>query len=372
MPRNAFLPEGSVLLVTEPVNPGGLAIYTSSLMQGLSEAAIPHLLLTSTRPGYQLLPKKEFDYVKISPSLFWSVWRPFAFRRLVAWARDTEPLLVHGLSAITAPLCAHLAQALQVPYTVTVHHFQRRGSLRADKHCQGIIAVSEPLRENIVNEAGISKELVRVIPAGIRIPVEPRTVPAQNAAGQSAPVPLISTFGKLIPRKDIRTFLRMARLVVDRLGRECSFIVSGEGPEESALRKFAHELQLDKQVTFCHGSAEHAQLLRDTDVYVQCSKAEGFGSMVLQAMAHGVPVVATSTGGMLSLIKDGETGYLVPAGDAEALAAKTLELLAEPERAGRVGLAAQQAARESYSLEAMMTGTLELYAEAVVTSAITK
>jgi glycosyltransferase involved in cell wall biosynthesis len=168
-----------------------------------------------------------------------------------------------------------------------------------------------------------------------------------------------------VPRKDFRTFLNAARLIVDKLGPECSFVISGEGPEEPALRKQARELKIDKQVTFCHGHASHAPLLHDTDVYVQCSRAEGFGTMVLQAMSCGVPVVATSTGGILSLLKDGETGFLIPVGDEAALAARILMLLRDRELAGRVGEAARQIALANFSLDNMMAGILDMYAEAL-------
>lgn len=368
-PAQTALPDGSILLVSEPINPSGLGVYARSITEGLSEAGIPHPLLTSAPPVTSLLAPAELEHVKVFSGLFWSVWRPFIFRKLVAWAREHEPLLIHGLSAVTAPVCSRLAQALEIPFVVTVHHFQSRGGLRAEKFCHGVIAVSEPLRENVVNDAQVHKDLVRVIPAGIRVPVELRARPME--AGKAS-VPLVSSFGKLIPRKDFRTFLKAARLVLDRLGRDCSFIISGEGPEESALRKLARELNIDKQVTFCHGSAAHHDLLQDTDVYVQCSRAEGFGTMILQAMAHGVPVVATSTGGILSLIKHGETGFLFPIGDAEALAARIVGLLNDPATCSQLGTAARQMALNNYDLSRMMDSTLELYAEAVAVRATTK
>jgi glycosyltransferase involved in cell wall biosynthesis len=128
-------------------------------------------------------------------------------------------------------------------------------------------------------------------------------------------------------------------------------------------------LKIDKYVTFCHGSAAHEKLLHDTDVYVQCSRAEGFGTMVLQAMAHGVPVVATSTGGILSLIRDGETGFLVPIGDAEAVATRVINLLSDQDLSHRVGDAARNVALGQFSHANMMKSTLELYADAITVSA---
>jgi len=362
---NDFSRKPNVLLVAEPIQPGGIAIYVRSILEGLDHAGIEHPLLTSVNPSYGLLPEKESASVQVVHGLFWSFFRPFIFRKLVAWARRHEITIIHGLSAVTAPVCWRLARALNVPYIITVHHFQKAGTLRMEKHCRGFIAVSESIRENLVNDAGLAKEDIRLIPAGIRIPAELVARPATYQAGSSSSIPLISSFGKLVPRKDHATFLRAAKLIVDRLGTDCSFVISGEGPEETRLRKLARDLKIDKQVTFCHGNVAHAELLRDTDVYVQCSQNEGFGTMVLQAMAHGVPVAATSTGGLLSLIKDGETGFLVPVGDHEALAARVLTLLSDHELSHRFGEAARKIAMNEYNLDDMMKNTVDFYVDAL-------
>ena len=382
------LSEKTILLLSEPIGPGGIALYAASVMEGLTKAGLHHPLLTPSTPVPGVLPDAELPNIQVVGGLFWSHLRPFVFRRLAQWAQEQETVLIHGLSAITAPVCARFAHAWGIPYVVTVHHYQKRGALRRDKHCGGYIAVSESLRENLVNAAHVPKEMIRLIPAGARVPHR-KTV--QSAGGLSraereeereestaksrahsslltplsSPLPLVSAIGKLIPRKDFPTFLKAARLIVDQLGPDCSFVLAGDGPEESALRAQARKLGIEKQVTFCHGSAAHDALLRDTDVYVQCSQAEGFGTMVLQAMAHGVPVVATSTGGLLALVRDGETGFLVPVGDHAALAARVLHLLTHPELRRSLGEAARQTALTDFSLETMMARILELYADAL-------
>jgi len=364
------LAEKTVLLVSEPIGPGGIAFYAAAIMEGLSKAGLEHPLLTPAAPVPGVLPDSELPNVQVASGLFWSSVRPFVFRRLAHWAHQQEAALIHGLSAITCPTCARLAHALDIPYVLTVHHYQKRGALHLDKRCGGCIAVSESLRENLVNDARVPKELVRLIPAGARAPAVPRQVQESTAPGGVASVPLVCSIGKLIPRKDFATFLQAARLIVDQLGPNCSFVIAGDGPEESALRRLARTLLIDKQVTFCHGGAAHDALLRDTDVYVQCSRAEGFGTLVLQAMAHGVPVVATSTGGLIPLVRDGETGFLVPVGDHAALAARVLNLLHNAELRRRLGEAALQTALTDFNLESMMARTLELYA-AVLSAAQT-
>ena len=355
--------EGSILLVAEPLNPGGIAVYTRSILSGLRQAGIPHQLITSARPSEGALSPEEQSGIEVVNGLFWSVWRPFIFKKLVAWAREQEPVIIHGLSALTTPICGQLSKALGIPFVITVHHFQKPGGLRSEEGCHAFIAVSESLRENLVNDARIPRELVRLIPAGIRVPKELAARPAEYNRGQS--IPLISSFGKFIQRKDYPTFLRAARLVIDRLGPQNSFVILGEGPDESALRKLTRELKIDKQVTFCDTTGAVDSVFRDTDVYVQCSKQEGFGTMVLQAMAHGVPVVTTAAGGILSLVKDGETGFIVPIGDHEALATRICNLLTDHQLATRMGESARQMAAENYDLDAMMSTTLALYSEAV-------
>ncbi len=356
--------QNAVLLISEPVVPGGIGIYTANLLRGLTLAGIEHPTISNRKPVGGILPEDDANQVEVLDSLFRPLWWPLIRSRLEGWAREREAGLIHGMSAVTAPLCAKLAARLKIPYIVTVHHYQKKGAIPPDPWLKAVVTVSDALREHLVNDAGLSKELVRLIPAGIDVPRELPARPVEYAQDAESSIPLVSCFSKLVPRKDCACFLRAIRRVLDTLGHECSFVLAGDGPEEPALRKLVKELQIERNVTFCHGAIRYDELLRDTDVYVQCSKVEGFGTMVLQAMAHGVPVVATATGGLLSLVQDSETGYLVPVGDSEALAARIVNLLNDAELSHRFGEAGRQMALTQYTLERMMEKTLEIYTEA--------
>jgi glycosyltransferase involved in cell wall biosynthesis len=360
---NTGVEMGSVLLVLEPVVPGGIGVYTSNIMNGLSSAGILHPAVSSQRPMAGLLPPVEAGKIEILETLFGSLWWPLIRSRLAEWAEEQETALIHGLSAVTQPVCARLAARLRVPYVITVHHYQKRGAIVIDPWLKAVVTVSESLREHLVNDAQVPKELVRLIPAGIEVPEELSSRPVEYMTGDENSVPLVSAFGKLVERKDFSCYLHAIRRVLDTLGRECSFVLAGDGPEEPKLRKLAKELEIDKQLTFCHGSVRYDELLRDTDVYVQCSKSEGFGTMVLQAMAHGVPVVATATGGFLSLVTDSENGYLVPVGDHEALAARIVNLLTDAQLAQSFGEAGRLVATTNFKMDRMLERTLALYAE---------
>lgn len=352
--------KASIILVAEPLRPSGSTVYARLLMRGLLGAGLSPRLAAPEPPPPGLFGKEEESALELFPGMMGGLMRPFVMRRLVRWARERRPSLIHGLSAFTAPVCQKLAHSLDLPYILSVHHYQVSGALRVDGRCKGVLACSESIRENLVNDAHIPKELVRVVNIGIEPPARPAA-----PAGDKDRLPLVATFAKLTPRKDIATFLRAARQVLDVLGGACQFLVVGEGPEEPSLRALMRELKLEKQVTFAHPSVPHEQILGDADVYVQTSKAEGFGISVLEAMSWGLPVVATSVGGLITLVRDGQTGFLVPVENPGSVAGKILDLLADSGLRARMGESGRNVVTEQYSLQQMIGDTLQLYAEAM-------
>ena len=104
-----------------------------------------------------------------------------------------------------------------------------------------------------------------------------------------------------------------------------------------------------------------ADLLALSDVCVLSSSAEGFSNAILEYMAAARPVVATDAGGAREAVQDGATGYLVPVGDDEAMAARIVALLRAPEQARLMGTCGQQRVRQEFSCEAQLERTHNLY-----------
>lgn len=357
MPANAET-KPKVILIGESMRPSGTTGYARNLLLGLPPAGYDVKLATPEAPPAGLLEKEARARVDPFPGLMGSFSRPFVYRRFLRWAAEREAGLIHGLSAFTAPVCQRLAQELNLPWVLSVHHYQERSTLRVDERCRRVMTCSQALRENLVNDARIPKELIRIVPLGVPVPEHPKI--ARRDEGRD---PVVGTFAKLTPRKDLATFLQAAKEIVKvRLGA-CQFLVVGDGPEESRLRKLARQLELVKNVTFSHASVPHHQVLADMDVYVQTSRQEGFGTSALEAMAWGVPVVATSVGGLIGLVKDGETGFLVPVGDPVALAGRIFDLLNNAELRAKMGAAAYERAAAEFSLPRMIAGIVSVYTE---------
>jgi glycosyltransferase involved in cell wall biosynthesis len=181
---------------------------------------------------------------------------------------------------------------------------------------------------------------VRVIPSGVDLPAQ---------VGAEADPPEVLYAGRLSAEKGV---LELAE-ATDGL----NLVVAGDGP-------------LRGRVAGAQGFVPHAELERlyARAAVVACpSRREGFGVACLEAMAHGRPVVATSVGGLLDLVVDGETGIVVPPRDPTALRSALERLLGDPELRRRLGLAGRERARTLFSWDHVTDATLAAYAEAVGT-----
>jgi glycosyltransferase involved in cell wall biosynthesis len=350
-------------------------------MAGLSRARIHHPMLTPAVPGWGLLSKEEMRYVQAAEGLNWLSWRPFVYRKILDWSLEQEPALLHGISEHAAHVTASLAESLKLPYLLTVHQYLEGNSLRITQRCRAVIAVSEPLREHLVNDVRIPRERVRVVAPGVSdVPTssfpgilsgaivsadEPNA--SMDTGVPIADIPkdarLVVSVGDFNKTSDYATFMEATRHIIDRQGDTCSIVVCGEGPQEASLRKFCRELHLDRRVTFCHGHTEIERLMSEADVYVQTTRREGFAVRALQAMAQGVPVVAAANGAVLELIEDGLTGYIVPPANHERLGERILALLSDDALRDKIGSAACASAKQHYSVETMMDATLDIYHE---------
>lgn len=347
----------NVLLVVESLRPSGATRYATVLFRGLSDAGFTVFLAAPGREGLDRFSKEERKRIEVFPGMLGGFIRPFGFRRLVAWARERAPSVIHGLSAFTSQACQKLSKSLDRPHVLSVNHYQERGGLRVGDRCMKILASSESIRENLVNTVGVAKELVKIVALGIPLPE--LSPPATDKEDRH---PLVVTLSSLTPRTNIETFLRAARKVLDVRCGACQFLIVGEGPEEPALRKLTRELKLEKHVTFSNPGVPLDQVLQDADVYVKVPKQQGFCMSVLEAMSFGLPVVASSVGGLIPLVSDGQTGFLVPVGDHDATAKRILDVLQDEHLREKLGKAARETVENSFAYPSMVDRTAMIYA----------
>jgi glycosyltransferase involved in cell wall biosynthesis len=160
--------------------------------------------------------------------------------------------------------------------------------------------------------------------------------------------------------KDHPTFLRAARRVRGRV-TDAAFVVAGEGNLREEYRALASELGVGDDVFFTGRCESVGDLLSVSDVCVLSSTAEGFSNSILEYMAAGRPAVVTDVGGAREAIEDGRNGYVVAAGDDEAMAARVASLLEDADGARRMGEDGRRRVEEKFSCEAQLARTEALY-----------
>jgi glycosyltransferase involved in cell wall biosynthesis len=220
-------------------------------------------------------------------------------------------------------------------------------------HC--VVANSQAARDVVVAE-GLSSERVLVIPNGVDTDVF--GIRRQPRAART-----IITVANLRAEKRHDVLLQAAHQLVTA-GRDLQFQLVGDGPLRGVLERQAAAWGLSERVAFLGHRDDVPALLAAADVYVLSSDSEALPNGVLEAMAAGLPVVASAVGGLLNLVADCSTGLLVPPGDPRALAHAIDSLVSDEQRAWRIGHAAQQEVRATYSFDAMVRGFEALYERA--------
>ncbi len=267
----------------------------------------------------------------------------------------TEALLAGPRSAEVPPVVVSRRVAIPIgrsPLSRRKYDHRRVRRIICSSH-----AIERVLRPDIARP-----ERLTVIHDGIDVARFTEAVPdgrLRRLLGTSEATPLIGTVGALEPLKDQATFVRMARGVI-AAGFDARFVIIGEGPLRSELERMIDAEQLSDRVSLVGFRDDVPEILPELDVFVMTSRSEGLGTSILDAMAAGVPVVATWAGGIPEIVEDGVAGLLANVGHDAGLAAAVCRLLSEPElrirlvESARVGLA-------RFSTSAMATATMEVY-----------
>ncbi|MGO9098764.1 MAG: glycosyltransferase [Mycobacterium sp.] len=285
-----------------------------------------------------------------------------ALIELVMMMRRTRPdvVVVQGYNAETLGRIA--ARIAGVKHTINwVHNASglvQRGTVRRTvdraltRWTSAYFGVAEAQRPYLVDELGHPDDKIRVIYNGVDLAQfrtsTDRGVLAEFGFAENDPV--VGIVAVLRPEKDHVSLLRAARTVVDEL-TNARFLIIGDGPTRPQLEALCTELGITANVHFAGSRDDVARLLPAIDVFALTSTSECFPISVLEAMACARPAVCSAVGGIPEVIKDGETGYLVPPKNPLQLAARLVRLLRDPQTARRMGSAARARVEAEFDLD---------------------
>jgi glycosyltransferase involved in cell wall biosynthesis len=277
----------------------------------------------------------------------------------VIHTHNTGPFFHGALGASLAGVRTHIHTDHARPFPdrlrwMVAEHFLSHLAYR-------VVGVSDHTTANLVRYERIPREKLVTIPNGIEL-APARRSPVEVRASLRIPdgAPVVGTAGRLTGQKGLEFLIQAATLLRPRYP-DLRVLLVGDGDQRGALEEQARAAGLDDRVHFLGIRMDIPDLLGVFDIYALPSRWEGLPMAVLEAMAAGLPVVASDVGGVPTAIRDGMEGFLVPPGEPAALAGALAKLLSDPDLRARMGTASLRRYEHNFTLEEMTRRYEALY-----------
>ena len=292
--------------------------------------------------------------------------RPGTLTALLAfarWCRRERIAVVHTCDLYANIFGLPAAALARVPVRIgsrrELNPDKTPGQIRLQRQayrCATKVVANSAAAQAILEREGLGTGSIAVIPNG----VDAAAYPERSAESRQRPVRSVITVANLRPEKSHETLIAAAGLLRADFP-DVQFQIVGAGPRRAELEAMVRATQLERAITFLGHREDVGRLLTQADVFVLPSRSEAFPNAAIEAMAAGLPVVASAAGGLLDLIEDGSTGRLVQPGDPDALAAALRALFTNRQAAAQLGAAARAHVGQRYSFERMVTAFEDLY-----------
>ena len=361
---------------------GGSGVVATELVMALAEAGDEVHIISYALPSRLSFINSRLFYHEVTvpryPLFEYPPYSEALATTMVEVARHQNLDLMHVHYAVPNAVSAVLARQIlaprRLPVVTTLHGTDvtlvgidpsyrattRFGIVESD----AVTAVSRALRAATLEQLGLDKPIEVIYnfidaarfdpalfdPAGGRLGACRWAYPGEKL------VVHISNFRPLKRVLDVvEIFRRLRQQIPARL------LMVGDGPDRALAERYCRDHDICDAITFIGTIPMVEETLVGADLFVLTSETESFGLAVLEAMACGVPVVATATGGLPEVVADGETGYLRPVGDVDALAAAALVILTDDDLARRFAAAGRRRAIAEFSQDKMVARYRSLY-----------
>jgi glycosyltransferase involved in cell wall biosynthesis len=307
------------------------------------------------------------------PGLNGPIWGRFFFH--LCWVIHRHRVdLMHVNSYVPGNYARLAAALMQVPIIIDHWHGFTRFNDKRRFICRVLgrftdlsIAVSQGVRDYLLEQVGLDPAKVRVVPNGVDIAAIDAARPGpgvRRELGLPEDLPVIGLVGRLDHwgKGHKELFTAMARI---RARHPVHALIVGGGRRAGEVQQLAESLGLAEAVHFLGPRRDVPDLLNAMDIFALPSYSEGVSLALLEAMAAGLPVIVSRVGGLPEVVTDGDNGLLIPPRDAGALAAALERLLTDPAWARELGAKARRHVRERFSLDRLGREINEIYGELV-------
>jgi glycosyltransferase involved in cell wall biosynthesis len=350
-----------IVFVMSSFEPGGTESQMIELIRRLDRRRWDVHVASMRRGGrwfdrvQQAAPCETFAVSSFRRAATLGRWRAFA-----RWCQDTQVAVVHAVDFPSNIFGLSAAAFARIPVRIGARRDINPGrtlaqlaAQRAAYACAHVVIANARAAADRLRIEGVPRRKIVIVPNGLDVSrFRPRAL--------APPLRRVITVANLRPEKGHDVLLEAARLVLARFP-DARFELVGDGPERARLVARADALGIAGAVSFLGHTDEVAGQLARADISALPSRTEAFPNAALEAMASGLPVVASAVGGLVELVDDRRTGLLTPAGDATALAGRLCELMADGALGGRLGRAARAAVEARFSFDRMTDGVERVY-----------
>ena len=360
-----------VLYLIWSLDLGGAEQVVVDLVKGLSKQDFKPIVCCLSEKGRNA-SLVEREGVKVFALHKRPKFDPFLISKLTRLIRNERIDLIHT-HLFTANLWGRIAAKLTgVPVVSSEHgmdHWRKRFHLALDSWLtpvnKRVIFVSDAVKRFYMNRNHSLNGKSKVIYNGINTlefqqSFDKETV--KESLGLLKTEQVIGTVGRLVPEKAHVDFMEAIQMLKEER-KDIMGLIIGEGELLDKLKKQAEKDHLQKHILFAGFRSDLPKVYQAMDVFVLCSLREGLPLTALEAMAAGVPVVATAVGGIPEVITDGRDGLLVPPSDSQALAKAISRILSDQELRESLVQNAKQKVHDYFSVEKMVYDHEKLYAE---------
>lgn len=333
-----------LILILQDLEFGGTQRYAINLLQHIDRTLFsPELWVL--RKGMDMLPLAHHTGVKI----IWfskSKWvTPFALYRFARHLARKRPLCVYSLTTVPNIWSTLFCRLFRIP--VTICSCRNMEPKRLERLLMPlathIICNAQAIKEKMVQFYGIDKKQISTIPNGVDTDFFRPSSPKKYLQ------PTLLFAGRLFEVKDPLTTLKAFQIVCKQI-QTVRLIITGNGPLEVQLKRWVFENGLGGSVEILPGSEDIKDYLQKSWVFIISSRMEGSPNSCIEAMACGLPVVATRVGGISELIEDKVNGRLVPAENYELLAESIIDILHDKKLRTKIGENARSSVKKNHAI----------------------
>lgn len=376
------MPPARILLVIPTLDRSGAEKQFTLLATGLPRDQFDVRVVALTRGGPYA---EDLERHGVPLTILGKRWKfdPFCLRKLSRLIRTWKPDVIHTWLFAANSYGRIVAGGTRQPPVIVsercVDTWKSGWQLKLDRwqipRTARLVGNSQSVADFYRGQQFPSNR-IRVVPNGIELP-EPASAlsPAERdrrraaLCGLPAGAKVMGFVGRLARQKRVIDLL-WTLVLLENVREDAYLVLVGDGPEREWLERFARDLNVENRVIFLGHRQDIPATLPLFDVFCLSSDFEGMSNSVMEAMAVGLPVLASDIPANRELVVEGRTGYLIPVGDRAAYARAVLSLFERPDMAENLGNAGRQRMATEFSVPQMIQGYMDIYRDVIASQAV--